>query len=65
MYEQAEIISFYSVLIFCLSPSEAAVSSEGREGTLALLKAPDPVCHLSPAGVIEYELSEILSLRKV
>lgn len=65
MYEWAEIIRFYSVLIFCLSQTEAAVSFEGREGTLALLKAPDPACHLSPAGVIECELSEILSLRKV
>ena len=65
MYEWVEIVGFPSVLIFWLSQPEAGVSLEGRKGTLALLMAPDPACHLSPAGVIECELSETLSLKKV
>jgi len=65
MYEWVETVGFPSVFIFWLSQPEAGVSVQSRKGALALLMAPDPACHLSPAGIIECELSETLSLRKV
>lgn len=63
--EWVEIVGFPSVLISWLSQPEAGVSLQSRKGALALLIAPDPACHLSPTGVIECELSETLTLRKV
>lgn len=53
IYEWVEIVGFPSVLISWLSQPEAGVSLESRKDTLALLMAPDPACHLPPAGVIE------------
>lgn len=60
-----EIVGFPSVLIFWLSQPGVGVSFESRKGSLALLMAPDPACYRSPAGVIECELSQTLSLRRV
>lgn len=65
MYEWVEIVGFPSLLIFWLSQPGVGVSFESRKGSLALLMAPDPACYLSPAGVIECELSQTLSLRRV